>query len=298
MKSFFKYVFASALGFILGGFLLLIILFGIIGAAVSSLSNEAETEVKDQTVLEIKFDAPITDRTSKNPFQQIGLSGIGDLKAMGLNDILKNIDKAKRDPRICGIFFNTGSVPSGPAMLEEIRNALLDFRKEKKFVYAYSEGYSLGGYYVATAADKIYLHPEGMLDFRGLQSEIMFFKGAMEKLEIEPQVIRHGKFKSAIEPFILDKMSPENKLQMQSLIGGIWSHILSGISKERKIPVNELQLLADSFISRVPERAMNAKLVDKVAYYDEFLADLSSAAGWKSKDKEHFVSLDNTITLM
>lgn len=291
MKQFFKYVFASALGFIIGSFLLLGILVAILSAVALTLGSDSEVTVRDGSVLHVTFDTPISERTSKNPFQNFSFSSSQNLKALGLNDILKNIEKAKRDVNIKGIFLDLTSVSGAPATIEEIRNALIDFKSSKKFIYTYSEYMTQGAYYLASVSDKIYLHPEGGLDFRGLGSEMMFFKGALEKLEIEPQIIRHGKYKSAIEPFLLDKMSPENRLQMEALMGSIWNHMLNGISKSRGISVAELQRIADDFSTRDPKAALSLKMVDKVAYYDELLKDLQSSCQWKESDKPKFVSL-------
>ncbi len=298
MREFFKFAFASAVGFIIGSFLLLGLLIAILSAVAFTFGSDTEVSIQESSVLHITFDAPIAERTSKNPFQNLSFTSSQNLKALGLNDILKNIEKAKRDENIKGVFLDLTSVSGAPATIEEIRNALIDFKSSKKFIYTYSEYMTQGAYYLASVSDRIYLHPEGGLDFRGLGSEMMFFKGALEKLEIEPQIIRHGKYKSAIEPFLLDKMSPENRLQMEALLGSIWSHMLNGISKSRGISVAELQRIADEFATRDPKAALSLKMVDKVAYYDELLKDLQSRCQWKESSKPKFVGLsryDNAI---
>jgi protease-4 len=151
---------------------------------------------------------------------------------LGLNDILFNLHKAAEDPNIKAIYLDVTNFEAGMATVEEIRNAILTFRREsKKPVIAYTDYYTQLSYYLCSAADKIYMNPQGVVEFKGLSSEILFFKNALEKLGIEPIVIRHGKFKSAVEPFILDKMSPENKEQTITYVKSIWDYMLSQISQ-------------------------------------------------------------------
>ncbi|MFM2207804.1 MAG: hypothetical protein RL213_1779 [Bacteroidota bacterium] len=290
MKSFFKYVFASALGFVLGSILLFGFFVLLISAMVATLGNDGEITVRDGSVLVVELDPGTTERSSKNPFRNLSPAGMRG-ETLGLNDILEDLDKARRDDRIKGMLLNLTAVPAGRATNEEIRKAILDFRKDGKFVYAYGDYYSQGAYYLASAADRIYVHPQGMVDFKGLSMEMMFFKGSLEKLEIEPQIIRHGKYKSAIEPFILDKMSPENREQLQTLMSGIWNHMLDNISASRRIPADSLSSLADGFVSRDPQTALKCGLVDKVSYYDELLDDMSKACGWKKDDQPKTVTL-------
>ncbi len=165
----------------------------------------------------------------------------------GLNEILQNIEKASTDSKIKGILIENGLLPSGWATTEEIRNALEKFRKDGKFVISYSD-YVLTqeGYYLSTAADKIYINPASMVDFKGLSSEVMFYKKALEKIGVEVQVTRHGKFKGAVEPFILDKLSEENKAQIKDYAGSIWKHVVEDISESRNIPAEQLNKLADN----------------------------------------------------
>ena len=148
--------------------------------------------------MHVSLDYPIKERTDQNPLAELSFLGLESKKKLGLNEILQGIEDAKSDDHIKGIYLDASSLESGMATMEEIRNALVDFKKSGKFIIAYSEVYSQGAYYLATAADKIYLNPEGMIDFRGLSSEIMFFKGALDKLDIEAQIIKVGTYKSAV----------------------------------------------------------------------------------------------------
>src|SRR5690606_16780883 len=190
--------------------LILIIVFGIVGSMLSSVGSDEQPVIADNSVLHISLAYPITERTNKSDFNTLDFSGLFDNR-IGLNDILIRIEAAKTDDKIKGIYLDLNTVGANFATLEEIRNALIDFKTSKKFILAYSEYYSQASFYLASTADKIYLNPEGLLDFRGLASQSVFFKGTLEKLGIEAQVIKVGTYKSAVEPFILDKMSPANR---------------------------------------------------------------------------------------
>lgn len=292
MKEFFKFVFASMLGFILSFFAVLLLLIVIVTAIVSTAGSDGEVSVASNSVLHVSLDYPIKERTDKNPFAELSFLGLESKKKLGLNEILQRLEDAKSDDHITGIYIDASSLESGMATMEEIRNALIDFKKSGKFIIAYSEVYSQGAYYLATAADKIYLNPEGMIDFRGLSSEIMFFKGALDKLDIEAQIIKVGTYKSAVEPFILDKMSEPNKQQVTSFLGSMYDHFLSEISKSRKIPKNTLFSIADSAKIRSPKDALTLKMVDGIMYKDEVLDELKKLTKIDKKKEIKSVSLE------
>ena len=235
MKQIFKFMLASVAGFFIAGFLIIIFIITIVSSMIGGLKENDKVKISEHSVLQINLEGPIKERTPKNPIEDIGLTGISINKGLGLDDILKSIEAAKTDSKIDGLFINLNSLQTGIATVEEIRNALLDFKTSKKFIYAYSESYSQGEYYLASLADKIYLYPEGDIDFRGFRAELMFLKGTLEKLELQPEVIRHGKFKSAIEPFILDKMSPENREQTQKFISSLWNQFVKVVKKFKKL---------------------------------------------------------------
>lgn len=243
MKTFFKMLLASILGVIISVLLIFFILLGIATALISSGDNVVEIE--PNSILKITLDNEIFDREPNNPFAGINFAGIGKEKQDGLIEILDNIKKARNDENIKGIYLEFSLIQARMATIEEIRNALLDFKKSGKFIIAYAEVYTQGSYYLASVADKIYLNPQGSIDFVGLRTEMMFFKGTLDKLGVEAQIIRHGKFKSAVEPFMGDKMSQENKLQVTEFINSIWAHYLSGISEQRHITKDKLNILAD-----------------------------------------------------
>lgn len=201
MKQFFKFVLATVVGITLVFVIGFAILLGIIAAAAGS---EKAVQVESNSILHIKFDYQINERTPNNPFNNLPF--FGDRKRnLGLNDILTSIKKAKTDDRIKGIFLDESYMMNGQATTEEIRNALLDFKKSGKFIVAYSEVYTQGFYYLASVADKVYLNPKGIFEFKGFSSQITFLKGALDKLGIEAQVIKVGTYKSAVEPFVLTK---------------------------------------------------------------------------------------------
>lgn len=275
MKQFFKFTFASMLGFLLAGFLLMLITIGIIVSAVSAGKNETVV-VPDKTILMLTLDQPISDRSSDNPFAHMNFISPDLSTQLGLNDIISSLKKAKSDSKVKGIYLELGDVPSGQATIEEIRNALIDFKKSGKFIVSYAEVFTQKSYYLASVSDKIYLNPAGDMEFKGMVGQVMFFKGLLDKIDVEAQVIRHGKFKSAIEPFTLDKMSEPNKIQTLTFISGMWNHLLEGISASRKISVDDLNAIANEFKIQSPEDAVNLKMVDKLLYKDEVLDELKN----------------------
>jgi protease-4 len=290
MKQFFKFTFASMLGFLLAGILMIFILVGIIASAMT-MGNDEEVVVPEKTILMLTLDDPISDRSSDNPFANFNFSKPEASKQFGLNDITANLKKAAADPKVKGIYLELTDLPSGQATIEEIRNALIDFKKSGKFIVSYSEVFTQKSYYLASVSDKIYLNPAGGMEFKGMLGQVMFFKGMLEKLDIEAQIIRHGKFKSAIEPFTLDKMSEPNKVQTLAFISGMWNHILDGISESRKIPVGDLTAIANEFKIKSPQDAVSLKMVDKLMYKDEVLDELKARVDVKDNKDLKFMKL-------
>ncbi len=297
MKQFLKQVLAAVIGSVIGMlltfFIGIILIVVIAAAAFSSASKEKTVHVKANSVLHLNLTQPVTERTTNNPLKDFNFSSFTSNKQLGLNDILSAIENAKSDPDIKGIYMDMGSVPAGMATVEEIRNALIDFRKSGKFILSYSENYSQGAFYLASVADKIYLNPQGVMDWKGLSAQLMFFKGALEKLEINAQIFRHGKFKSAIEPFDLDKMSAANRLQTMSYMDALWNHLLEGITATRHVPAEELNRLADQLGIRKPQDALSHKFVDGLKYKDEIIDELKDKLALKEKSKINFVELED-----
>jgi protease IV len=291
MKDFFKFMFASMLGMLLMFIFLFFIFLGIIAGLISSAGGEKAVKISENSILEIKLDEPLTERTPNNPLKNLKFPSFETNKQLGVYDIIKNIEKAAKDNNIKGIYLNLSNVAGGLANIEEIRNALLRFKESKKFIIAYSEDYAQPAYYLCSVADKIYLNPQGIVDFKGFFTELAFFKGMLDKLEIEPQVIRHGKFKSAIEPFIADKMSNENREQIKTFVDALWDHSVAKIAESRKKPVDEINLIADSLKIQRAEDAVTYGLADQLAYEDEVIKILKEKSGIASEEKLKFVSL-------
>lgn len=289
MKQFFKYVFATIVGVLL---CLVIFTFVIIGI-ISSAGKDKKTIVEANSVLRLSLDYAIKERTSANPLSGIPFLNLTVKKAIGLNDILASIKRAKDDGNIKGIYLDESYMLSGQATTEEIRNALIDFKKSGKFVIAYGEIYTQGAYYLASVADKVYINPKGIFEFRGFNSQYTFFKGALEKLGVEAQVIKVGTFKSAVEPFILDKMSEANRLQVNSYLGSLYDYFLTGIGKSRKLNKDSLFNIANNLSIKYPEDALKYKLVDGLKYKDEILDELKQRTGTEKDDELNVVELSD-----
>jgi protease-4 len=291
MKDFFKYMFASMLGFIIVGAIIFFISFSLI-VGLMSFAGQKEVTVRENSVIRIDFEDPIPERTPKNDI----LSGLvtGSLKpVLGLNDILRNIEDAKADDRIKGIILNFNIVLSGISTMEEIRDALVDFKTSGKFVLCYGEYMSQGAYYLGSVADEMYLHPQGFIDFKGLNAQLMFFKGMLDKLDIDMQIVRHGKFKSAVEPLIQKEMSDENREQYDTFINTIWDTMLDDISASRGLDKEALNRFADELVAYDAEAAMKAGLIDDITYRDEYRHILARRLGLDDLDDISIVSLNH-----
>ena len=274
MKSFFKYLLASILGVIIASLLLFFITIGVLSALVAS--QEKTVTIEANTIFLLKLNQPIKDRKPNLPMFVYNLTSLSADNHLGLNDILNNIDKARRDTNIRGIYLELSELQAGIATLGEIRAALLDFKKSGKFIVAFSNTYSQGSYYLASVADKIYLCPGGSVNFIGLSAELMFYKKTLEKLDIEPEIIRHGKFKSAVEPFMYDKMSPENREQIKTYVGSIWNHMVDQIAASRNQSSHSLNAFADSLLLWDNHSAITHGMIDTLLYKDQVLDTLAS----------------------
>ena len=257
---------------------------GVVSSMISSLSTETETisKPKPNSVLYMKLDYAIPDRTTDNPFGGINFSTMESKDMTGLNDILRNIEQAKTDANIKGIYMELSSIPTSTATLQELRNKLIEFKESGKFIVTYSENYSQSAYYIASIADKIYLNPEGALDMHGMASQIMFYKHLLDKLDVEMQIVRgpNNRFKSAVEPYFLDKMSEANREQMEKLLGTVWGQILTGISESRNISVEQLNEIADNLDTYFnADKALEYGLVDNLYYKDQMLEELKGLTG-------------------
>ena len=281
MKEFFKYVLATVVGVFAVSVFGIILLFMVLGAIIAS--TEKKVMVENNSMLVIDLARQVVDRAPNDPFEDMDLPFLSQVKSLGLDDIFTSLENAATDDRIKGVYLKLSVTGGGMASVEEIRNALIEFKKKcDKPIYAHAEQYMMDqmAYYVATVADKIVIHPEVAVDFRGLGGEMLFFKNALEKVGIEMQIVRHGKFKAAVEPFMLDKMSAENREQRLIYMNSLWNHMLKGISEKRNIPVDKLNLLADEVQTfNKGQKAVESGLVDEVKYKDQVLDDLRKIAG-------------------
>lgn len=283
MKGFFKMLLAVVVGCFVAFGLIIFVVFGIAGSAMSKKPEP----VAPNTVLRLNLAGEITDRAvTPNPMGSLPSSGLSlNMETLGLNDILKAIARAKDDANISGIYIEQSGFGGGMATLEEVRNALIDFKQSGKFIVSHSDMYTQKSYYMASVADRVYLTPEGGLSWAGLGGSVMFYTRALEKLGVEPQVIRHGKFKSAVEPFMLDKMSPENREQTLTYLGSMWKHWLHGVSKERGIDVERLNQLADDMSIVSTQDAVDHGFIDALLYKDQIIDTLKALTGTPT-DKE------------
>lgn len=291
MKEFFRAFLGSCLGVLISFLLLILLGIGFIGVIASS--SDETVEIAPKTILKIELNQPIYERAPTNPFENFDFGSMKSNKPLGLNAIVSNLNKAKNDPNIAGVYMDLTTVNApGIATVQEIRNAIVDFKKSGKFVVAFSDTYSQVAYYLATAADKIYMNPEGNLELLGLKAQVMFYKGTLDKLGVQAQIIRHGKFKSAVEPFMLDKMSPANREQMNALLGSIWNDLTAEISKSRNIPVEEINSIANNLSAPNGKSAVDAKLIDGLLYKDQLIDKLASYAKLEKGKEPEAIALD------
>ena len=284
MRTFFKFTFATIFGLFLFCILSVVIL-----AVIGSASSSGDPDVKDNSILKISLNKPFAEREREEPFGDLEIPG-NDGGVIGLYDLKKAIRNAKDDSKIKGIYLDCGMGRIGYGTNEELRNTLLDFKKSGKFIYAYGEYYSESNYYLASLADSIYLNPEGLLEFNGLSSDVMFFKGMLDKLEVKPEIFRVGDFKSAVEPFFRESMSDANRLQYTSFLNSINGHVIAQVAASRKLPVEVVKVISDSMKVRNSEDAVRLGMISKAAYYDQVLATLKKKTGAEKDEDLHFIS--------
>ena len=293
MREFFKYVFATVVGIIISTFLIFLVIILLVVGVVSSIDEDKSINVLSNSVLHLNLDQNIKERTPNKTLENLPIVGSGSAKSIGFNDVITALKRAKTDENIKCIYLNVSSPGAGKATLKEIRDALIDFKKSKKKIIAYSEVYTQDAYYLASVADKVYLNPEGALEFKGYSSQLTFFKGAMEKIGIEAQIIRVGNYKSAVEPFINDKMSDYNRKQVTAYVGGLYNTFLEGISASRNIPKDSLFVYADTYRIKQPKDALSYKMVDGLKYKDEVLNELKKLSGTGLKETLSTVTIND-----
>jgi protease-4 len=288
--NFFKTFLASCLGSLVALIALFFIMIMVSAGIVAGLVGGADEQVivSDNSVLQLNLDAQITEQQVENPFAGVPVLG-GEAPNIGLLQLKQTLKNAKTDPKIKGIFLNVSYPMTGFSTLEEIRESLLDFREEGKWVIAYADAMSEGAYYLASAADKVYLNPEGEVEFNGLAIEVTFFKKMFDKLEVKPEIFRVGEFKSAVEPFMLEKMSPANKLQLTEMINSIYDHVITRISDARGIEKTRLKEISDKMLVRNAKLSVEHGLIDSLLYYDQVLDELRNKLDLKDDAKVKFI---------
>jgi protease-4 len=296
MKTFFGSLLGSFLGAILGLIIIFFIILGIFAGLMKSIKTKNVEVISKNSVLVLKLNHTIMERTQENPFNFDFEDNTPTREKAGLDDIIASIRHAATDSKIKGIYLNLSDIPAGVSTLQTIRKELQDFKTTSgKFVIAYAIGYTQKSYYLATVADKVYLYPEGEIFLKGLSIELMFYKKALDKLGIQVQVFRHGRFKSFVEPYILDKMSPDNKIQLRGLVSSLWVNMLKDIADSRHLTVGAINTMADSLSINSADEALKYNLVDSLLYPDQ-VSELVTSAGRLITDKKDvensYVSVD------
>ena len=286
--NFLRNLLATIIGFFIAIFLLFLLIIGI-GAAMGSGD---EIEVKSNSVLELDLSTEIKDFAPKDASPLADVLDLSDDK-LGLNTLLNAIETAKTDVNIKGISIKTTYVNSGVAQTQAIRNKLIEFKESGKFIYAYNDVYDQKNYYLSSVADSLFLNPVGAIDFKGLSTEVLYYKDFEDKYGVKMEVIRHGKYKSAVEPYLTNKMSEANREQTTSFLKSIWSELTEDISKSRNISIEELNIIADSSNARNAVLAKQNKLIDAAIYQDEYENKLKAIT---NTEKVTYISLEDYIT--
>ncbi|OJU75955.1 MAG: signal peptide peptidase SppA [Bacteroidetes bacterium 47-18] len=301
MKQFLKYFLAALLALFVGGAVLMIVFFSILGAFTKTFTQGLSAGDKPAvTVTAGAREILFLDLTkSYNELANVDYLGLllnkGSMNSVGLVDVLHAISEAKTDDKIKGLYIKSGSGANGLASLEQIRDAIKDFKTSGKFVVTYAESYSQTDYYTASVADSIYVHPMGGVEIKGLASTIMFFKGALDKLEVKPEIFYCGQFKSATEPFRLDRMSEPNRKQLAAMQADVWQEFVKAFSEKTGKTEEEINQIARTYALRTPEDAVNYKFVNGIKYKDEVENVLKQLTGKEDKDEVPFIALGEYV---
>jgi protease-4 len=273
--NFIKRVLSTVVGIIV--FLGLCFLGLIVVGALFGGASEDVVQVKPNSVLDLKLDFPINDYAGKTIYKEYPFLNEDDKN--GLFNLVDAIKYAKTDDKIKGISIDNNFIVAGITQTKTLRDALIDFKTSGKFIVSYADIYTQKDYYLSSVADTIYINPVGMMEFKGLYTERLYFKDFQEKSGIKMEVVRHGKYKSAVEPFLENEMSDNNREQISVYLNGLWSEMKKEVSEARNISVAQLDVIADSLLARTPQLALKSNLIDKIAYYDEYVNGLKNAVG-------------------
>jgi len=274
-RKFWRIVFGTMVGFFFSCIIVSILSMFMFAAMIASMGTTSTVSVKDNSILKLDLQKTISEQAVENPFDMFGDEFSQYYQSsIGLDDILACIKSAAKDPKIKGIYINSESVGAAPATLKEIHDALMEFKASGKFIYAYADSYAQGGYYLSSVADKVTMSTTGLIQFKGIAMQVMFYKGLIDKLDVDVQVIRHGKFKSAVEPFLTDKMSDANREQMTLLANTLWNTMVDDIAASRKLSTEEVNNIADGMFIGTAAKAVESKLIDKACYKSDVVQDL------------------------
>ena len=296
MKDFLKFTLATVTGIILSSIVLFIIgmvtLFGIVS------TSDTETVVKKNSVMMLDLNGTLVERTQESPLGILSELFSDDSNTYGLDDILSSIKKAKENENIKGIYLQASMLGTSYASLQEIRNALLDFKESGKFIIAYGDSYTQGLYYLSSVADKVLLNPKGMIEWRGIASAPLFYKDLLQKLGIEMQIFKVGTYKSAVEPFTSTEMSPANREQVTAFIHSIWGQVTEGVSASRSLPVDSLNAYADRMLMFYPaEESVQCGLADTLIYRNDVRNYLKQWVDLKEDDRLPVLGLNDMINV-
>ena len=287
MKSFLKYTLASLLALVL--FVVVSTIISLVSLAGMMATDGMTASVKENTVLRINLGGVLGEQSQDMPFAS--LLGGKQESVPGLQTLTEAIKRAKANKKVKGIYLENAVLSGTPATVQELREALVEFKKSGKFIIAYSDNYSQSGYYISSVADKIMLNPEGMIDWHGLASELMFFKDALAKVGVKMQVFKVGTFKSAVEPFTSTEMSEANREQVTSYLNGIWQQMLADVSTSRNISIDKLNTMADEYVGLHPASyTVDANLADTLTYMDGVKAYLKGKMGLDEDKSLTFIS--------
>ena len=287
MLNFLKNIFSTVIGILLSFLIIILIIVGV--ASISSQKSTSTKKLDEKHFLKIDLSKEVVERTSTNPFSSLDPMNIDASQQLSLKTILDNIEKAKTDENIVGIYINSPIVNAGMSKAEEIRNKLLEFKETKKPIVAYNEVYAMKSYYLSSVADRLYINPMGIIDHKGMSATVMFFKGLLEKLNIDLQIFRLGKFKSAIEPFTLEKMSDSNRKQLKLLLKSVNNNIIDSIASQRGISKIKIHKDANQLKLSSAEICLEENYVDGILYEDQVKDTLKMLLG---KDKLKIISIN------
>lgn len=289
MKDFMKQAFATVLGIVI--FTVAMGIIGVISILGMVASSDSTPQVKDNSVLVLDLSGTLQERSEEDVMAFLTGSGTS---ALGVDDVVDAIEKAKNDEKVKGIYIEAGMLsPEGMSSIQTIRGKLADFKKSGKWIVAYGDQFTQATYWLCSVADKVIINPEGMVDWHGLCSEVMYWKDLMAKFNVKMQIAKVGKFKSAVEPYFADKMSDENREQISVFLNGVWNIIVSDVAQSRKLDAKTLNAYADSLVTfSSAEDLKKMKMVDQIAYYDEVRAEIKKRLKLEDDDKINQVSIN------